>query len=1088
MLCSVAWGQVTTGTISGTVKDVTGAVVPGVEVIVRNVETGASRAVTTNERGRYIAPQLAVGNYEVSARAEGFQMEVRRGITLTIGREAVVDFALTIGSVAETVEVTGEAPLVETTTSTVSGLVDTRQMREIPLNARSFMELVPLQAGAVFNVNANETAAVFGFGVKLSVAGGRMTSNSFQLDGTDMNDSTGSAGSVAGTLAGVETVREFRVIANAYDAQYGKHTGGVVSAVTKSGTNEIHGSLFEFLRNSKLDANDFFNNAANLPKKAYRRNQFGFSLGGPARKDKTFFFGSFEGLRESLPSNPEYIVPSVRLRQEVPTGVATLQGVSYTVDPKIVPYLLAWPLPTGAEFLNPRSGLPDGTAQRREAQVRDTDHNYWTGRMDHRFSDSDLMFLRYTYDQGERITPGLTVNNIIGTPNHYATLEHTRIFSPALLGKVTLAFTRVYNTIRDDVREGFTYPHPFCTDCVGFDGSFDAPGRITGTGFTNMGGSNLAPVKRGHNTYQVKTDMYRTSGRHSLKFGVHFQRYQANWFSNFQRGGTLSFASTEDFVRGRLNQVSIVIPGSDSIRGWRQSLFGLYLHDDLNVRPGLTLNLGVRYEFITTPYEVNGKLANIRDLSEPWISTVGPATTDIGDPFFLNPSLRNFAPRVGFAWSGFGDSKTVVRGGAGIFYDQILAQVYAVPGSFAAPFYSYVDLFARDFVGLGGIDFPSFFYTQRDQLGKGGGRPEFRPLQFNINQPYVMKWSLDVERELGSQMSVGIGYSGTRGVHLMRANQHSNYTPSEIRADGRRYLLIDQPMRNTKFNRMYTHITDGTSIYHGLRFTLQKRASRGLQFQTSYTWSKSLDDGSSEHGGGDYAGASQSNGDLYGGLKWKGLSSFDMRHSFFTNFVYDLPGHNLTGAVGQLLGGWSVAGVVRLTSGPPLTISAATPRNGLNTLQFVQGSSVVLMPGGNNSPVLDDYRDHPNQQGSYFDLSQFLFPEFCFNTAARPNNCNGPSYVVHGNVGRNTMPAPGVVNVNFTVLKEFALTKLREGTNLQFRAEFFNLFNRPQYGNPSVSVFDNQGRLSATAGRINETRISTGLGPRSIQLGLRVGF
>ncbi|MBI4442560.1 MAG: TonB-dependent receptor [Acidobacteria bacterium] len=628
------------------------------------------------------------------------------------------------------------------------------------------------------------------------------------------------------------------------------------------------------------------------------------------------------------------------------------------------------------------------------------------------------------------------MNTLVVTPNIYATLEHTHIFSPKLLSKTSFSFSRTFNDVHDVVREGFTYPHPFCNGCAGFDGT-EVPGRISGTGFTSLGGASTTPSIYLLNNFQVKEDFDRTGGRHALKFGAHIQRLQDNTRADFHAGGTVNFASIEDFVQGRVNQVSIVLPGSDSIRGWRQSLFGFYLHDDITVRPGLTLNLGVRYEFITIPYEVNGKIANIRDFTEPRIITVNPDNTDIGKPYFQNPSLRNFAPRVGVAWSPFQSKKTVLRGGFGVFHDQFLPNIYQLTGNRGAPFYSYVDLFARDFTGVGGIDFPSVYFSQRDRLRTGGGRPEFRILQYNPNQPYVMKWSLDLDREIMSQMSVGIGYSGSRGVHLVRSNQATNYTPSEIRADGRRYLLIDQPMRNRNFNRMYRHVTDGNSIYHGLRFTMQKRSSRGLQFQSAYTWSKALDDSSSSHGGGEFAGNDHS-GDAYAGGHWRGLSAYHVAHVFYTNFVYDLPGQNLTGAVGKLLGGWNVAGIVRLNSGPQIEIAATRPRNGLNTIQFTGGASIELKPGGDNNPQLDGYRDSPDKVGSYFDTSQFVYPAFCFNTTARPNNCNGPSYVLHGNLGRNSLTAPGALNVDFTLTKETPLPMLREGTNLQFRVEFFN--------------------------------------------------
>ena len=349
----------------------------------------------TDERGAYRVPALNVGTYEVQVEMSGFQRAVRQGITLTVGREAVVDMTMNVGDVSEAVTVTGEAPLIETTTASVGGVVDSQQIRDIPLNARSFIELVPLQAGAVLNETGG-TGSIFGFGKKLSIAGTRYTSNSFLLDGADINDASGTSGSVAGTMAGVETVREFKVITNAYDAEYGRHTGGVVSAVTKSGKNEMFGSIFEFLRNDNLDAPRWEDNKSPFGKPEFRRNQFGGSLGGPILKDKTFFFGSYEGLREGKGITDTFTVPGLRMRQGfTPTGAC---AAGCTVAPGVKPFLDAWPTPNQPD-------RADGTAQRIVGETRITDQNFMTARVDHTFSNSDLIFVRFNRDSSDREDP-----------------------------------------------------------------------------------------------------------------------------------------------------------------------------------------------------------------------------------------------------------------------------------------------------------------------------------------------------------------------------------------------------------------------------------------------------------------------------------------------------------------------------------------------------------------------------------------------------------------------------------------------------------------------------------------------------------
>ncbi|MBI4442064.1 MAG: TonB-dependent receptor [Acidobacteria bacterium] len=1078
LIAWILWGVLafaqSAGTITGTVSDSTGAVIPGASVTVRNVETGFTRALTTDERGRFAAPQLPVGNYEVTTSSAGFQSSVRRGITLTVGAEAVVNFSMSLGAVAESIEVTGEAPMLETTTSTVSGLVDTRQMREIPLNARSFIELVPLTAGTAFVDNAQAgSSATFGFGKKLTISGGRTTMNTFLLDGADMTDSSGSSGSAASTLAGVETVREFRVITNAYDAEYGKHAGGVITAVTKSGTNELHGSVFEFFRNDNLDAPSFFDNALKGGvKQEFKRNQYGFSAGGPVIRDKTFFFASYEGLRQSKGVVNNYNVPGIKMRTQYIAQGACAAGCSpdnpdpsRRVDPKILPYLNGYPLPNQPD-------RPEGSAQFSRGENHTVNQNYWSGRADHRFSDSDFIFGRFTYDQTVRLEPEFTTYLDTQTPNRYITAEETHVFSPQLLGKSHLSFSRTPNVAVDYVRDDFKYPNDFWS----FDGG-DVPGRVSVSGLTAWGGSTMVPKKHIQNLWQGKQDFYWTKGSHSLKFGGLIQRIQFNSRGDFHSGGTITFPDLSAFLLGQATSASFVKPGSDNIRGWRQTVLGLYLHDDFSVRPGLTLNIGIRYEPVSSPNEVNGKMANIRDFSEPHISQVSQTTTDVGAPYFQNPSLLAFQPRFGFAWSPFGSQKTSLRGGFGVFDDHILPNGYITSGIRGAPFYSYVDMFSRDIPA--GIDFPRAYFTQvsNPQVTLPGVKPEFRIFQWNPDRSYLMKWSLDIERELMANMTVGLGYSGSRGVHLLSIDQATNYTPFTFRAsDGRRLWLIDQPMRNANFNRMHRQTTDRDSKYHGLRLSFNKRFSQGLQFQTSYTWSKSMDN-SSANGSASYA-SGNSSGDFGAGSRWYGISSFNVPHSFFSNFVYDLPGSSLTGAAGYILGGWSMSGVLRMNSGTPLDIGAANRRNGSKQLQYTGGANVDLIPGGDNNPSDPQNRDH------YFDTAQFQEVEFCFNTAARPNNCNGPSYIVQGNVGRNTAAGPGLINMDFTLTRSFALSKLYEGMKADFRFELYNLFNRPNFGVPSTSVFTATGERSSTFGQINSLR---GDG-RQIQLGLKFLF
>ncbi|MBI4443400.1 MAG: TonB-dependent receptor [Acidobacteria bacterium] len=1048
-----------TGTISGTVSDATGAVIPGAEISVRNVETGLTRALTSNERGRYAVPQLPPGSYEISASTAGFQTEVRRGITLTIGREAVVDFSLSVGAVAERVEVTGEAPLIETTTSTVSGMIDSKQMRDIPLNSRSFIELVGLQPGAVLTEGARTTGSTDGFGRKISVAGTRGNNSSFLLDGANINNASNTAGSAATTVAGVETVREFRVITNAYDAEYGRHTGGVIAAVTKSGTNDIHGSVFEFLRNDNLDAPRWEDNAFFGGKKPeFRRNQFGGTVGGPVIKNRTFYFGSYEGLRQGVGQTSSYTVPGQAMRQGI------VRGVSIPIDPAIRPYMDAYPLPNEPD-------RADGTARLVRSDTETTKQNYAVVRVDHRINDSNFLFGRFLIDNAEVVTPSFTVDGLMQTANRFVTVEGTHIFSPQLLGRANLSFNRTPNRSYYSVQEGFQYPNDFWS----FDGR-GVPGRFSVSGLSGWGGmGGGSPRIQIQNQYTFKGDFNYSRGRHALKFGGGYERIQFNQRSDLAGGGSFSFASLENFLTNTADSASFTRPGSNDIRGWRQRLVGLYLHDDFSVRPGLTLNLGIRYEFITVPTEVNGQVANIRDMSEPHRYTVTADTTDVGDPYFLNPSLKNFAPRVGFAWTPFQSGKTSVRGGFGIFHEQILPNLFITVGARLAPFYAEAILYSRD----GRIDFPRAYFTQQAALiaGTGASKPSANVFDFSPEQPYAAKWSLDIQQELPGGLTATAGYSGTRGIHLTRGELVYNSTPA-VERNGRLFILIDEPMPNPNINKFWGVFTDADSFYHAARFGLQKRLSQGVQFQVSYTFQKSLDTASHGQGAGNYD--AEHVGRFYRQMHWKGPSAFDLRQSFYTSFLYELPGRSLTGAAGQLLGGWSLSGILRLNSGNPLDISAARPRKGTKQAQYVYGPTLDLVPGGNNNPV--DARN-PDK---YFDPSQFSYPlNNCLATPATatfPCDPSYPSGIYYGNLGRNTLTSPGVANMDVTLIKDTRL--VGENVGLQFRAEFFNLFNRANFDNPSTSVFDNRGRPQPAAGEIRTTRLS----PRQMQLALKLIF
>jgi hypothetical protein len=441
-------------------------------------------------------------------------------------------------------------------------------------------------------------------------------------------------------------------------------------------------------------------------------------------------------------------------------------------------------------------------------------------------------------------------------------LEHTRIYSPSLLGRTNFSFVRTALALFDTSMKGLgmiDYELPACSSCSGFTDSFagnDVPGILsTGVG-AGWGGDSTSPKQHNLNTFQLQEGLTYTVGRQNFKFGGNFQRNQFNQRSDFHPGGTYGFDEPELFIQNLVSDFSVTTPGSDNIRGWRQNIAGMYIQDDINLKPGLTLNLGLRYEFVSIPTEVNGKIATIRNQNDDFFYSFREDQTDVGDPYFLNPSLKNFAPRIGFAWSPFASGKTAIRGGAGIFHDQLTANFYITSGVRVAPFYSVAVLEDRIFEDLTDqkIDFPNAVRTQTSLL-RGGALPQIDGFQWDVEQPTTYKYSFTVQQQLMADTTLEVGYAGTRGVHNVRGNLLQNTTPYAFIPElgGRQFIFIEQDRPNSNWERMRWRYTDGTSWYHGLLVSASKRYSRGFQVSSSYTWSKSLDDSSTWTGSSDFS-------------------------------------------------------------------------------------------------------------------------------------------------------------------------------------------------------------------------------------------
>ena len=1036
--------QVTTGAISGTVTDSTGAVLPGANIVILNEDTGISRTVEADAAGRYSATTLSLGNYRVTASLAGFQTQIHSGILLTLGRVAVVDMELQVGAITQTVEVTGEAPLVQTTDATVGYLVNDTTIRELPLNGRDLSQLILLNPGVGEAMNASRTNAYNGWGKKMSISGARGQDNAYFLDGSYIGDMNRHApAGPSGALLGAETVREFQVLTNSYSAQYGRQLGGVITAVTKSGTNAFHGSAYEFHRNDNLDAARWEDNRVGREKPPFVRNQFGANIGGPIAQDRTFFFAAYEGMRQVESFTKTSVVPDENARMGI------LPDETVEVSPIMVPYVAFFPLPSpGGQVF-----AANGTAEFIYVAKEPTTENFGQWRVDHQFSDSDSFFARFTASNAEEIQnrnyPGFEVVRFMGT--RLLTLSETHIFSPRMLNTFRASFNRV-----DPIDRGIYPDVP--------QGLLSIPGQVTpslspGTGITSWSG-NTKPLDRWvTNRFNFKDDINLTLGSHSMQFGGMMERMQFNMDQPNRPYGEWTFSNLENFLtvgnvdsRGRT-----IIPRryrgtppqfGSSIRGWRQWFFGLYLQDDWQVRPGLTFNLGVRWEPYTPPDEVNGLIANCRQLLDPECT--------VGAPYWENKSWGDIGPRFGFAWSPFQSGRTSVRGGAGLFFIPNDPLVYRITATRSSPLYT-------EFRISNPQNFPDGLATIA-ATERGGGEAQAIPFD-NFRSPRAFQYNLNVQQQLGESNVVTFGFTGNRGISLLTIGDYNtplatfNGTSLEVPADAVRL--------NPNFEGIIYFATNANSWYNALTVSLQRRFSAGLQMQLAYTWAKTLSEGDS-YSVVDMSGAGPGRVRYVHDLSYdKGLSGWSVANNLRINYSYDLPlGRDWSGAAGHLLGGWQMTGIISLQSGQPFTVNnarGATP-GGLDDVGYTTSPNVIS--SFTNDQIIQGSPSETPGKNQYFNPAAFSPVEGTFEL---------------GNVGRNTLIGPGLASFDFGLTKN---TQLTERWRLQFRTEFFNAFNRSNFAKPNTGVFRSRGRPSASAGFINRTVTTS----RQIQFGLKLIF
>ena len=1077
------FSQVSTGTISGVVQDTSGAVIAGATVAIRNVDTGIATTIKSDVGGRYVVPNLPIGNYEVEAQQSGFRTEIRRGIILTVGREEVINLTLNVGQLADTVTVTAEAPVIETTTAAMSSLVDQRTIRDLPLNGRSYDQLAMLQPGVV-TMGAGQASAAFDFGTgaRFSVNGSRAYGNTFLLDGTVINDhANGTPGGAAGTNLGVDGVQEFQINTLVAPAEYGRSSGGVISAVTRSGTNSFHGSLFEFDRNNAFDSLGYFDEVSHggtgtvAP---YRRNQFGGSFGGPIRKDKTFFFGTYEGLRQGVGTIIAPQVPTAATRngdlplsifddkKGVPTSeeklcaFTTATTCHINVDPiKVQPYLNLFQLPTAGAS---DADFGDGTGIYHAAPTQVTGENYFMTRVDHQITENMRIFARYSFDRDHNLLPNFNGSAIADEQDvahrQYATIQVNNTLRPNLLNAFRFAYNRTFQHF-DDVITGDISKLPNGGSFVSGEHfgtiSFGAQGLSTQP-LNFLGVDNGAPREYWYNSFQTGDDVTYVRGAHNLKFGLAIERIQDNEITSSNSRGDYTFLDIPSFLANVPIRFDAPPPSAaDAYRGLRETVFGVYAQDDFKVTQRITLNLGLRWEAITNPKEVNGKMANLLNISDP-------APTVLTNSFF-SVGKKEFQPRIGIAWQLNGSGTSVLRAGAGIFNDHILPYSYAAFASGYPPFFATLsDLRSKPVLGSPGPVFPFETLVPGSTPTQFGGFPTG-----TITEPSKIQYNLTLQQQVIKNTVLEVAYIGSESHHLQRNGEWNPTVPVYVNGQP---TFPGTARINPNFGSLTVSRFDANADYNALQVTLRRRSISGLQYQVFYTYSKSIDTKSSLAGGETRQEPNTVLDFNNPGLD-QGRSSFDARHNVVPTITYPFPFKVQEKFLAALVNGWTVNGIGTFRSGEPFT--ARVGNNISNNGDRWAPDRPNLNPGFSNNPTSGVSAGCTVGKTVIPAGTPLGTPDLWYDPCA----FSKPAPGTYGNVGRNTLTGPPLYNVDFSADKVFKLT---EAMNLQFRAELFNLLDAAHFYEPGFNVF------SGSAGHV--TRLISNPGGRLVQFGLKLSF